>query len=59
MKLCTARKAHTCNLCGEPIPQGHRYWRRDDPVSLTTRREHCNCEEYRPRVTAQPAGPPA
>ena len=57
MKIVTARKEHLCSLCGQPIPAGERYWREDHPDTLTTRKEHCNCEEYRVPVTAQPSEP--
>lgn len=57
MKCQTAKKQHTCDLCGQPMPAGHRYWRdyQEDGQGDCTKdsKQHTNCAEYDPKITAQ------
>ena len=56
MKCQTAKKQHVCDLCGQPIPIGHRYWRdySENAHGDADRdvKQHTNCAEYETKITA-------
>lgn len=60
MKCQFASREYVCDLCGQPIPAGDRYWRDfsdpsvEHPLGMDSK-QHANCAEYEPRVTAQEA----
>ena len=59
MKCQTANKEHTCDLCGQSIPKGHRYWRdyreNENGDAIADSKQHTNCAEYETKITAQDA----